>query len=48
MILNLARNDVKEYIFGVLDKLASEYNIRYFKWDMKPVLLRTRMAGGRA
>jgi alpha-galactosidase len=34
MILNLARNDVKEYIFGVLDKLASEYNIRYFKWDM--------------
>jgi alpha-galactosidase len=34
MILNLARNDVKEYIFGVLDKLATEYNIRYFKWDM--------------
>ena len=34
MILNLARNDVKEYIFGVLDKLASEYHIRYFKWDM--------------
>ena len=34
MILNLARNDVKEYMFGVLDKLASENNIRYFKWDM--------------
>ncbi|HYW48785.1 MAG TPA: alpha-galactosidase [Bryobacteraceae bacterium] len=34
MILNLARNDVREYIFGVLDKLASEHNIRYFKWDM--------------
>ncbi len=34
MILNLAREDVKEYIFGVLDKLAGEYNIRYFKWDM--------------
>jgi len=34
MILNLARDDVKEYIFGVLDKLASENNIRYFKWDM--------------
>jgi alpha-galactosidase len=34
MILNMARNDVKEYIFGVLDKLAGEYNIRYFKWDM--------------
>ncbi|HWQ53745.1 MAG TPA: alpha-galactosidase [Bryobacteraceae bacterium] len=34
MILNLARQDVKEYIFGVLDKLAGEYDIRYFKWDM--------------
>lgn len=34
LVLNLARNDVKEYIFNVLDKLASEYNIRYFKWDM--------------
>lgn len=34
LILNLARDDVKEYIFGVLDKLASEYNLRYFKWDM--------------
>ena len=34
LVLNLARNDVKEYIFAVLDKLASEYNIRYFKWDM--------------
>jgi alpha-galactosidase len=32
--LNLARDDVKEHIFDVLDKLASEYNIRYFKWDM--------------
>ena len=34
LILNLARDDVKEYIFQVLDKLASEYDIRYFKWDM--------------
>jgi len=34
MILNLARDDVKEYIFGVLDKLATENNVRYFKWDM--------------
>ncbi len=34
MILNLARTEVREYIFGVLDKLASENNIRYFKWDM--------------
>jgi alpha-galactosidase len=34
MILNLARNDVKEHIFGVLDKLATENDVRYFKWDM--------------
>jgi alpha-galactosidase len=34
LVLNMARDDVKEYIFGVLDKLASQYTIRYFKWDM--------------
>ncbi len=34
MILNLARNDVKEYVFGFLDKLATENDVRYFKWDM--------------
>ncbi|HLJ48886.1 MAG TPA: alpha-galactosidase [Bryobacteraceae bacterium] len=37
LVLNLARNDVKEYIFNVLDKLASENNIRYFKWDMNRI-----------
>jgi alpha-galactosidase len=34
MVLNLARPDVRDYIVTVLDKLASDYNIRYFKWDM--------------
>jgi alpha-galactosidase len=34
LVLNLARAEVKEYIFGFLDKLASEYKIKYFKWDM--------------
>jgi alpha-galactosidase len=34
LVLNLARPEVKEYIFNFLDKLASEYNIKYFKWDM--------------
>jgi alpha-galactosidase len=34
LVLNLARDDVKQYVFGFLDKLATEYNIRYFKWDM--------------
>lgn len=34
LVLNLARDDVREYIFNVLDKLATQYNVRYFKWDM--------------
>jgi len=34
LVLNLARDDVREYIFGVLDKLATQYPTRYFKWDM--------------
>lgn len=34
LVLNLARDDVRDYIFGFLDKLASTYKIRYFKWDM--------------
>jgi alpha-galactosidase len=34
LVLNLARDDVRDYLFSALDKLASEYNIRYFKWDM--------------
>src|SRR5258708_19027209 len=34
MILNLARDDVKQSLFDVLDKLATENNVRYFKWDM--------------
>lgn len=34
LVLNFARDDVREYIFQVLDKLATENNISYFKWDM--------------
>ncbi len=34
LVLNLARQDVSDHIFNVLDRLATEYNIRYFKWDM--------------
>ena len=37
LVLNLARDDVRDHIFGVLDKLASDYNIRYFKWDMNRI-----------
>jgi alpha-galactosidase len=34
LVLNMARDDVKEYIFTVLDKVLSENNIKYIKWDM--------------
>jgi alpha-galactosidase len=34
LILNMARDDVKEYIFGALDRVLSENNIKYIKWDM--------------
>jgi len=34
MILNMARPDVQEYIFSKIDKLLSENNISFIKWDM--------------
>ncbi len=37
LVLNMAREDVREYIFNVLDKLATDYKIRYFKWDMNRI-----------
>jgi alpha-galactosidase len=36
-VLNMARDDVKEYIFDVLDKLVATYKFRYFKWDMNRI-----------
>ena len=34
LVLNMARDDVKEYIFNSLDKVLAENNIRFIKWDM--------------
>jgi alpha-galactosidase len=33
LVLNLARNDVKEYVEGFLDKLLNENDIAFLKWD---------------
>jgi alpha-galactosidase len=33
LVLNLARPDVRAYIFGFLDKLLSENDIAFLKWD---------------
>ncbi len=34
LILNLARSDVQQYLFSVLDNLLTQNNIRFIKWDM--------------
>jgi alpha-galactosidase len=34
LVLNMARDDVKEHIFGLLDRLVSGNNIAFLKWDM--------------
>ncbi|MDX2152570.1 MAG: alpha-galactosidase [Bryobacteraceae bacterium] len=34
LILNMAREDVKEHIFKVLDALLTENDIAFIKWDM--------------
>jgi alpha-galactosidase len=34
LILNMARDDVKEYTLAWLDKLVSENNVAFLKWDM--------------
>jgi alpha-galactosidase len=33
LVLNLARPDVRAYIYGVLDKLLNENDIAFLKWD---------------
>jgi len=33
LVLNLAREDVKAYVFGFLDRLLSENDIAFLKWD---------------
>ena len=45
LVLNLARPDVKAHVFEVLDRLASTYKIRYFKWDMNRALSEPGWAG---
>jgi alpha-galactosidase len=34
LILNFARPAVQDYILGLLDRLLSEHNISFIKWDM--------------
>lgn len=34
LVLNLTRDEVKEYVFSVMDDMLCEYDISYIKWDM--------------
>ena len=34
LVLNMSRPDVKEYVFSQLDKLVSENDIAFLKWDL--------------
>ena len=39
-MLNLAREDVYEYLYNSLYKLLDENNIKFIKWDMNKSLTR--------
>jgi alpha-galactosidase len=34
LVLNMARDDVRDYIFDAMDKVLNENNIKFIKWDM--------------
>lgn len=34
LVLNLTRDDVKEFVFKCMDDMLCEYDISYIKWDM--------------
>ena len=34
LILNVARTDVQDHLIGLLDRLLSDHDIRFIKWDM--------------
>lgn len=34
LVLNMTRSDVQAYIIDCLDRLLTDHNIRYIKWDM--------------
>ena len=34
LLLNLARDDVRDFVWDMLDRLLTEYPVSYLKWDM--------------
>lgn len=41
LVLNMTRDDVQEYVFECIDKMLTEHNIKYIKWDMNRPLSET-------
>lgn len=37
LVLNVARDEVRDYLVSVLDRLLTENKIRYLKWDMNRI-----------
>lgn len=48
LILDFGRPDTVEHIWGILDRLLSEYPIDYFKWDMNRAASEPGSVAGRA
>ena len=40
-VLNVARDDVREYIWETIDRLISDYELDYLKWDMNRYMCET-------
>lgn len=40
-VLNLARDDVREFIWETLDRIISDYELDYLKWDMNSYINET-------
>ncbi|MBQ7900822.1 MAG: alpha-galactosidase, partial [Clostridia bacterium] len=41
LVLNLAREDVMEFVWETVDRLISEYDLDYLKWDMNAYITET-------
>ncbi|GGI95856.1 alpha-galactosidase [Streptomyces brasiliensis] len=49
LLLDLGRTDVQDFVIGTLDRLLTEYDISYLKWDMnRPPTERSRPGAGPA
>ena len=45
-VLNLARDDVKEFVWDTCDRLISEFDLDYLKWDMNAYFTETGKSDG--